>query len=121
MSTMNRLHNVTNPYQGNAKKVLCLCSAGLLRSPTVAVVLQQEFGYNTRSAGVSKEYALIEVDDVLYNWANEIVSVQQSITNQIPEEFLSKVTTLDIPDRYGYMQPELQKIILTQYKKQEDD
>ena len=116
MGTFNRIHNCTNPHQGKAKRVLCLCSAGLLRSPTTAVVLQQKFGYNTRAAGVSKEYALIEADDVLFNWADEIVAVEQSVAEQVPDEFKSKLTTLDIPDMFGYMDQKLQEIILEQYR-----
>ncbi len=116
MSTMNRLHNSTNPYQGAAKKVLCLCSAGLLRSPTAAVVLQRKFGFNTRAAGVSKEYALIEMDDVLLSWADEIVAVEQSVADKVPENFRDKLTILNVPDMFGYMNPELQRIILEQYE-----
>lgn len=116
MSTMNRLHNVTNPHQGTTKRVLCLCSAGLLRSPTAAIVLQQTYGYNTRAAGVNSEYALILVDDILYNWADEIVAVEPSIANRIPKEFENKVVTLNVPDMYGYMKKELQEIILSQYR-----
>ncbi len=116
MSTFNRLHNVTNPHQGKTRKVLCVCSAGLLRSPTAAVVLQREFGYNTRAAGVSKEYALIQVDEILMTWADEIVAVEPSVAEQLPEGFDDKVTVLNIPDIYGYMHPELYKIILNQYR-----
>jgi len=116
MGTFNRIHNCTNPHQGKAKRVLCLCSAGLLRSPTTAVVLQREYGYNTRAAGVSKEYALIELDDVLCNWADEIVAVEQSVAEQVPEDFKSKLIVLDVPDIYAYMDPQLQKIILEQYR-----
>ena len=117
VSTFNRLHNCTNPHQGTAKRVLCLCSAGLLRSPTTAVVLQRKFGYNTRAAGVSKDHALIEVDDVLYNWADEIVAVEQSVAEQVPEDFKEKLIVLSIPDMYPYMNAKLQEIILEQYKK----
>ena len=70
---MNRLFNCSNPYQGKAKKVLCVCSAELLRSPTAAVILQQEYGYNTRAVGVEDSFALIPIDDVLIEWADEIV------------------------------------------------
>lgn len=31
MSLMNRLGNADNPYQDRYKRVLCVCSAGLLR------------------------------------------------------------------------------------------
>jgi predicted protein tyrosine phosphatase len=115
LNTLNRIHNCTNPHQGKAKRVLCLCSAGLLRSPTTANVLHREFGFNTRAAGVSKEYALIETDDVLYNWADEIVAVERSVAMRVPEEFRHKLVTLDVPDMYGYMKTELQQIILEQY------
>lgn len=77
MSMLNRLANVNNPYQGSARRVLCVCSAGLLRSPTTAVVLANEpFNYNTRAAGTSDEFALVPVDQALLTWANEIVCMQ---------------------------------------------
>ncbi len=62
-----------NPYQGDYKRVLCVCSAGVLRSATTAVVLSQEpFNYNTRSAGV-EHYALTPITLPLLFWADEIV------------------------------------------------
>ena len=115
MSTMNRIHNCTNPYQGKAKRVLCLCSAGLLRSPTTAVVLQREFDYNTRSAGVTPEYALILADDVLYNWADEIIAVESNVAAYVPNEWVDKLIVLNIPDIYPYMHKQLQEIIKEQY------
>ena len=79
---MNALHNVTNPYQGKDKRVLCLCSAGLLRSSTLAIILQNKYGCNTRSAGVS-DYALIPVSTALLEWADEIVCVEQKVEMQL--------------------------------------
>lgn len=114
MTRINALHNCSNPYQGQYKKVLCVCSAGLLRSPTTAIVLQRTYNYNTRACGVH-DYALIQFDDVLGTWADEIVCVEQSIANNIPDQFKDKVITLNIPDRYEYMNPELQEIIKEQY------
>ena len=76
--TMNRLHNVKNPHQGTAKKVLCICSAGLLRSPTAAIVLSQDpFNFNTRSAGCNPDYALQPVDNVLIEWSDEIIVMEK--------------------------------------------
>ena len=119
-NTFNRIHNSKNPYQTNIKKVLCLCSAGLLRGPTAANVLHRTYGYNTRSAGVTDAFALILADDVLYNWADEIVTVEDSVARHIPEAFLDKVTVLNVPDMFTYMAPELQEIILKQYKEVDD-
>jgi predicted protein tyrosine phosphatase len=81
----NRLYNCKNPYQGNYKKVLTVCSAGLLRSPTIAWVLSQDpWNYNTRSCGVH-DYALIMLDDVLLTWADEIVVVDDEKAYMVKE------------------------------------
>lgn len=112
---MNRLANVTNPYQGKAKKVLCLCSAGLLRSPTAAFVLSTDpFNYNTRAAGVTEEYALIPVDDVLLNWADEIVVMEPWMSGYVVDH-LDKTIVLDIPDLFSFRDPKLIEEIRKQY------
>jgi predicted protein tyrosine phosphatase len=85
-SNFNRLGNCGNRFQGGRNRVLCVCSAGMLRSPTIAWVLSNEpYGFNTRAAGISDEYALIPVDEVLLSWADEIVCVAAK------EEVLMKV------------------------------
>lgn len=112
----NKLHNLSNPYQGTSKRVLCVCSAGLLRSPTAANVLHQELGYNTRACGINPEYALIGFDDALANWADEIVAVHPDVAGNIPKLWASKVTVLNIPDIFAYDDEELKRRILAQYK-----
>lgn len=119
---MNRLGNCKNPFQGSYKKVLCVCSAGLLRSPTAALVLSQEpFNFNTRAAGISNEYALILVDQVLISWADEIVVMTKEQRHKI-EVLLHKmgipksVVCLDIPDNFAYRDAELQKLIAGNYQ-----
>jgi predicted protein tyrosine phosphatase len=111
----NRIHNCTNPYQGETKKVLCVCSAGLLRSPTAANVLHKEFRYNTRACGVHEDYALIPYDEVLGSWANEIIVMESWMVDYIDKEFDNKIIVLNIPDSYGYMDTNLQKMILDAY------
>ena len=118
--TMNRLANTRNRFQTEAKRVLCLCSAGLLRSPTAANVLHQEFFYNTRAAGVTPEYALVYVDPVLIEWADEIVCVEQSVLDTLRSDWgdllkHKRVMTLDVPDMYEWNDPELRDIISQQY------
>jgi predicted protein tyrosine phosphatase len=131
-SPMNALHNVTNPYQGKDKRVLCLCSAGILRSPSCAVVLNSKYGYNTRAAGVT-DYALIPVSTALLEWADEIICVEQEVYSQLMYdiqqlvnqglwveedvvEIKCKTITLDIPDIYERMNTTLQRIIIEQYE-----
>lgn len=118
----NRMHNSKNPHQGTAKKVLCLCSAGLLRSPTTANVLHREYGYNTRAAGVTEDFALIPVDDVLLEWADEIVCVEASVWRTLEKAYphVAPITIiLNIPDRYSWGDSELEQIIKTQYEEAE--
>lgn len=118
MSQRNRLANVTNPFQGNRKRVLCMCSAGLLRSPTAAAVLSQEpFRYNTRSAGVVTTHALIPVDDVLLAWADEVVVMESWQKHFIKEDkgYSGPIVCLDIEDSYDYMDPSLCEQILDRY------
>jgi predicted protein tyrosine phosphatase len=107
----NQLANVTNQYQGTVKKVLCVCSAGLLRSPTIASFLNKEYGYNTRAVGVGVEYALIPISDALVYWADLIVCAEKSheryIRDNLPNDSLPPIISLDIEDDYGYNQPEL--------------
>ena len=119
-SKMNRLANAQNPYQGDMKRVLCVCSAGLLRSPTIAWVLSNPpYNCNTRAAGVSQDYALIPIDDALIHWADEIVCADEEharpITELIKENnFLAKekpIHILSIEDKYKTRSPELVKIV----------
>lgn len=122
MTLMNRLHNVTNPHQGKAKKVLCVCSAGLLRSPTAAFVLSNPpFNFNTRAAGLDAEYALIYADDVLLSWADQIVCMEASQRDRLTERLealgiASEVLCLNIPDRFARMDEELQEMIALRYE-----
>lgn len=117
---MNRLGNSHNPHQGPAKRVLCVCSAGLLRSPTIAHVLAQEpYNFNTRAAGSVPEFALIPVDDVLINWAEEIVFAEAYHFNLVREHGHDltgkRCIILDIPDRYRRRDPELEVLIRDKY------
>ena len=117
--SLNRLHNCKNPYQGKKKKVLCVCSAGLLRSPTAAKVLSKlPYDYNTRAVGVSKEYALIQVDDVLIAWADEIVCMNTDhwlALNEAYDLHQKTVFNLEIPDNFSYDDEELKQLIMERY------
>lgn len=120
---MNRLANCHNRFQGDYKKVLCVCSAGLLRSPTTAVVLSQEpYNFNTRAAGIASEYALVPVDEILLTWADEIVCMESWQADEIQSR-LDKlgiddksVVCLNIKDSYAYRDENLVKLIKERYE-----
>lgn len=122
MTSFNRLHNTRNPNQGSAKKVLCVCSAGLLRSPTLAWVLSNEpFNFNTRAVGTSDNYALIVLDEVQLQWADAVVFVDDS--NYITacyehKELIDNMEhyVLQIPDVYQFRHPKLVEIATEQLK-----
>lgn len=104
-----------NPYQGKRTRILFVCSAGLLRSPTGAAVGVQR-GYNTRACGSNQQYALIPLTANLICWANHIVFVNeenyfQAITDftgsGFEEDIAQKAHILDIPDRYEAFHPTL--------------
>jgi predicted protein tyrosine phosphatase len=110
---------VDNPYQGKDKKVLFVCSMGILRSATAARLYAHK--HNTRSAG-SWEDALIPLSPMLIAWANEIVFVNKenydhAVARFGEEAFLETPTkVLDIPDKYHHMHKELIKAFDEQYE-----
>lgn len=116
----NRIWNARNPHQGNAPRVLCVCSAGLLRSPTAAWVLSNApFNFNTRAAGSTSTFALIPVDEALIAWADVVLFVNPENEQETEERFdLSEkhVITLNVPDNFGFRDPELVRIITEQCK-----
>ena len=108
----------SNPYQGDDRKVLFVCSAGILRSATAARIYAKK--HNTRCAG-SHNYALIPVTSDLLLWANEVVFVNPEnfeITNKHfkLDEFPCQVMVLEIPDQYEHMHPKLIEAFKEQYE-----
>lgn len=123
--SMNRLANSGNKFQGDYKKVLCVCSAGLLRSPTAAVVLSQEpYNYNTRAVGINAEYALCALDSIHLSWADEIVVMEPWMKEEVEKLLATKVLSgkdkkvfcLTVPDSFPYRDPALIQLIKNGYK-----
>ncbi len=115
-SMRNQIANSANRFQGTDKKVLCLCSAGLLRSATIADILTKTGKYNVRNAGCSQEYALIPLSTALLHWADEIVVVKEwedfvKVCLRDEGLDLTAVTSLDIPDIFARNEEELVEII----------
>lgn len=109
-----------NPFQGKDKKVLFVCSMGILRSATAARIYANK--YNTRSAGTYPD-ALIPLSPILIQWADEVVFVNEynfrdAIKNPKLAAELEGVPykILDIPDQYDHMHPELIAAFKEQYE-----
>lgn len=109
-----------NPFQGADKKVLFVCSMGVLRSATGARLYAGR--YNTRAAGTHSE-ALIQVTPLLLSWADEVVFVNPENYKRVHQNptlsiYLEDVCVkvLDIPDKYEHMHPELISAFEQQYE-----
>ena len=117
----NRFGVYSNMYQGDYKRVLTVCSANMLRSPTIAHVLSAEpYNFNTRSAGVAG-FALIPVTEDLLVWADEVVCADTehaiTIRDKMIQYGLDKpIVNLNLPDIYEYRNPELIKLIKERYE-----
>lgn len=130
MIKRNQLGVLFNAYQGKHKKVLTVCSAGCLRSPTAAHILSSPpFNFNTRCAGTSEEYAIIPVTEALIAWADIILVMeedQQKFINNIQHKLAEeanvmfdyeykRVVNLDIPDNFDYRNPKLVEIMTDKF------
>jgi len=120
----NQLANVGNQFQTKVKKVLCVCSAGMLRSPTLANVLHKEYGFNTRAVGADKEFALILISQALIWWADEIVFVNGSAYYSLDQEEKDEIddvgvvtTLLDIQDDFDWNENGLKSLLLHEYNR----
>ena len=118
-----QIFETTAPYsnacQGSYHRALFVCSAGMLRSATAAVV-GNSLGMNTRACG-SESYALIPLTANLILWADTIYfvneynyygSLQQFMEYPtLDAEIRRKAVVWDIEDIYDYRDPKLVQIL----------
>lgn len=72
----------TNTSQGTSKRLLFVCSGGLLRSPTAAMIASKR-GYNARSCGSSVKIALIPISKNLILWADVVVFMNEENEDKV--------------------------------------
>jgi predicted protein tyrosine phosphatase len=119
----NRLGVIHNSYQGNYTKVLCVCSAGCLRSPTAAHLLASPpWNFNTRSCGLDVDWAIVPISAGLLEWSNEIVVMDSWQYDEVVGmlkilDIERAVHNLEIEDVYAYRDPELVKIMQDKFYK----
>ena len=92
-------------------KVLFICNQGRHRSRTAAEIFKDRF--ETKYAGLFNEAPL---DEKTLEWADLIVvmtdSQRSEIAKRFPKQYLKKrILSLEIPDVYSYMQPELVEML----------
>jgi len=97
------------------RRVLFLCSRNRLRSPTAEEVFADRDGIVVDSAGLSKD-ANCRLCAEQVEWAGHIVVMEKDHRRRLNEQFGEllkgkRVSVLDIPDNYEYMQPELVELL----------
>lgn len=115
----NRMHMLKHPSQRSYVKALCICSGGILRSPTAAWVLSNSpYFFNTRAAGIVPKYALIQVDEYLVAWADIIICMDKKHERLLRKNFEvsgKEVVCLNISDDFVYRDEKLIELIKTKY------
>lgn len=95
------------------RRVLCVCSAGMLRSATMAWVLSNwPYNFNTRACG-TEEFALVRLDSVLYAWADTVVFANHEHRDKAFNLFgkHKDFYVVGLEDNYTYRDPELVKLL----------
>lgn len=110
--------NLHNEFQGRFKRVLCVCTGGILRSATAAEILSREpYFCNTRACGLREDLALVPVSERLIEWADEIVCFEDW-HKMILESLTDKpIYCLDINDAFQFRNPTLVRLIKDQLEK----
>jgi predicted protein tyrosine phosphatase len=93
------------------KHILFICGANRLRSPTAEQTFSKLLNIETDSAGLNAE-ADQRVSPEQIEWADIIFVMEKSQRVKLAKQFRKylngkRVISLDIPDKYTFMQPEL--------------
>ncbi|MGG2397246.1 low molecular weight protein tyrosine phosphatase family protein [Pseudomonas sp. SH1-B] len=92
-------------------RALFICSRNRLRSPTAERVFADFPGVETDSAGLAPD-AEVRLSAEQLDWATVVFVMEKNHRSRLMRQYRQvlagkRVICLDIPDDYGYMQPEL--------------
>jgi len=98
------------------RNVLFICGKNRLRSPTAEQIFANWPGVETASAGVARD-ADNPLTPELAAWADLVFVMERSHRSRLPAACKSAlagtpVICLDIPDRYGFMAPDLVQLLM---------
>jgi predicted protein tyrosine phosphatase len=96
-------------------RVLFICGANKLRSPTAEHVFSDREGIEVSSAGLRND-ATNPLTPELLQWAEIIFVMEPSHRRKLSDRFQrylggKRVICLDIPDEYDYMEPSLIELL----------
>ena len=94
--------------------ILFVCGRNQWRSPTAARIYANDQRIEVRSAGISPQSAH-RVSQRDLEWADLVLVMESEHKARLRDVFkdiqMPPIESLDIPDDYGYMDPELVKLI----------
>lgn len=98
------------------KRVLFICSANRLRSPTAEHVFASWPGIETDSAGLSAD-AEVLVSSEQIEWADIVFVMEKAHLGKLRARYRTflngkRVISLDIPDEFALMDPALQNLLV---------
>lgn len=93
------------------RRILFLCGRNRLRSPIAEHIFSAQFGIEAMSAGLDND-ADVACTPELLEWADIVFVMEKAHRSKLTSRFKRqlknvRVICLDIPDNYGFMQPEL--------------
>ena len=96
-------------------RVLFVCGKNRLRSPTAEQVFARRPGIEVASAGIDAD-ADEPVTEELLAWADLVLVMERRHRTKLQARFRRalgrcRVVSLDIPDRYGLMDPALVRLL----------
>lgn len=99
------------------KRVLFLCTANRLRSPTAEQVFSAWPDVDVDSAGLAAD-AIVPVSTEQIEWADIIFVMEKVHRARLTKRFRrhlygKRVISLDIPDEYDFMDPALRTLLVT--------
>lgn len=107
---------VKNP---NKKKVLCICRGGVSRSNAMASLLKYGAGHDAIAAGFEGNEP--ETLEMLFNWADVIVTMREFFQQYIPEQYRDKLRFIEVgEDIYFNPNPELYRQCAVWLHQQDD-
>ena len=99
----------------DSKHALFICTQNRLRSPTAEQVFAEWPDVGTYSAGLAAD-AEVPLSSHQIAWADIIFVMENAQRSKLAARFRQqldgkRVVCLDIPDQYGFMQPELVSLL----------
>ena len=97
------------------RNLLFICGQNRLRSPTAEQVFADWPGVETASAGLNHD-AGHPVTPELLSWADTIFVMERAHRSRLSRRFQphlggKRIVCLEIPDDYGYMDPDLVRLL----------